>query len=119
VVVVVLAGPMVPREGHHNLLDTLKIDVLARCVKSVRGQDTQLWIVGIITMRATHPPNPKLLQLLHTGMVLIQIGILTLLQQIPLLQTWTSSLSRTNTKDQIRSSQQMGQVWIFAILVML
>jgi hypothetical protein len=87
VVVVVSARAVVPREGHHDLLDALKIDVSTRCVKFVRGQDTQPWIVGIVTTRATHPPTPKLL---HTGMVLIQIGILTLLQQITLLQTWTS-----------------------------
>jgi hypothetical protein len=42
VVVVVLVGAMVPREGQHDLLDALKTDVLTRCVKSVRGQDTTL-----------------------------------------------------------------------------
>jgi hypothetical protein len=79
VVEVVSAGAMVLREGHHNLLDTLKTDVSTRCVKAVRRKDTQPWIVGIVMTRATHPPTPKLLQLLHTGMVLIRIGILTLL----------------------------------------
>jgi hypothetical protein len=58
--------------------------------QSVGCPDTQPWIVGIVTTRATHPPTSKLLQLLHTGMVLIRIGILTLLQQITLLQIWTS-----------------------------
>jgi hypothetical protein len=90
VVVVVSDGAMVPREGHHNLLDALKTDVSTRCVKSVRRKDTQPWIVGIVMTRATHPPTPKLLQLLHKGMVLIRIGILTLLQQITLLQIRTS-----------------------------
>jgi hypothetical protein len=42
VVVVVSAEAMVPREGHHNLLDALKIDVSTRCVKSVRRKDTAL-----------------------------------------------------------------------------
>jgi hypothetical protein len=73
--------------GHHNLLDALKTDVSTRSVKSVRRKDTQPWIAGIVTTRATHPPAPKLLQLLHKGMVLIRIGILTLLQQITLLQS--------------------------------
>jgi hypothetical protein len=41
-IVVVSDGAMVPREGHHNLLDALKTDISTRCVKSVRRKDTTL-----------------------------------------------------------------------------
>jgi hypothetical protein len=90
VVVVVLVKATVPREERHNLLDGLQTDVLTRSVKSVRRKDTQPWIAGIVMTRVTHPPTPKTLQLLHKDMVLIQIGTLTLLQQITLLQNWIS-----------------------------
>jgi hypothetical protein len=90
VVVVVSVEATIPRDEHHNLLDGLQTDVSTRSVKSVRRKGTQPWIAGIIMTRVTHPPAPKLLQLLHKDMVLIQIGRLTLLQQITLLQNWTS-----------------------------
>jgi hypothetical protein len=46
-VMVVSVRAIVPREGHHDMLDALKIDVPTMCAKSVTGQD-RTHILGLL-----------------------------------------------------------------------